>query len=65
MDLLRLRASDNENIIKDHKKKDKTSFSKAFFNHLDSKNTNNNSLKNNISYLNRGINSEGSKDSSK
>ena len=62
-----IEASDNENIIKDHKKKkeEQTSFSKAFFNHLDSKNTNNNSLKNNISYLNRGINSEGSKDSSK
>ena len=61
-----IEASDNEKIITDHKKKkeEKNSFSKAFFNHLDSKNKNNNSLKDNISYLNRGANNETSKDSS-
>ena len=61
-----IEASDNEKIITDHKKKkeEQNSFSKAFFNHLDSKNKNNNSLKDNISYLNRGANNETSKDSS-
>ena len=61
-----IEASDNEKIITDHKKKkeDKNSFSKAFFNHLDSKNKNNSSLKDNISYLNRGANNETYKDSS-
>ena len=61
-----IEASDNEKIIIDHKKKkeDKNSFSKAFFNHLDSKNKNNSSLKDNISYLNRGANNETYKDSS-
>ena len=52
-----IEASDNENIIKDHKKlkEDKNTFSKTFLKHLESKNSKK-IVEDNISYLNTLLN---------
>ena len=60
-----IEASDNEKIITDHKRKKKTKIVfQSIFQSFRFQKINNSSLKDNISYLNRGKNNETSKDSS-